>query len=67
MTTIGYGDITPATLLAKLLATLYLPFAVIALADAVSDVQVRAHVTPCTHDATCPCGAVSEVQARDPG
>ena len=40
MTTIGYGDITPVTRLAKWLATAYLPIAVIALADAVSDVQM---------------------------
>ena len=32
MTTIGYGDITPATHTAKIIATLYLPLAVIALA-----------------------------------
>ena len=40
MTTIGYGDITPSSHNAKLLAILYLPLAVIALADAVSDVQM---------------------------
>jgi len=40
MTTIGYGDITPTTQAAKLLAILYLPLAVIALADAVGDVQM---------------------------
>ena len=47
MTTIGYGDITPQTDLAKLCATIYLPIAVIALADAVSDVQMiglRRHI-----------------------
>lgn len=40
MTTIGYGDITPQTDYAKLLAIAYLPLAVIALADAVSDLQM---------------------------
>jgi len=40
MTTIGYGDITPSSMAAKVLATVYLPLAVIALADAVSDVQM---------------------------
>jgi voltage-gated potassium channel Kch len=40
MTTIGYGDITPKTTFAKVLVCLYLPFAVIALADAVADVQM---------------------------
>ena len=42
MTTIGYGDVTPSTDHAKLLAILYLPLAVIALADAVADVQMIA-------------------------
>jgi len=40
MTTIGYGDITPTSTTGKILATIYLPLAVIALADAVSDVQM---------------------------
>jgi len=40
MTTIGYGDITPATTTSKILAIIYLPIAVIALADAVSDVSM---------------------------
>lgn len=40
MTTIGYGDITPSTDDARALATIYLPFAVIALADALSDLQM---------------------------
>ena len=40
MTTIGYGDITPQTDYAKILAIVYLPLAVIALADAVSDLQM---------------------------
>jgi len=40
MTTIGYGDITPSTTFAKGLAIAYLPLAVIALADAVSDLQM---------------------------
>ena len=39
MTTIGYGDITPSTAYAKAVAIAYLPIAVIALADAVSDLQ----------------------------
>lgn len=40
MSTIGYGDISPSTDLGKVAAILYLPLAVIALADAVSDVQM---------------------------
>ena len=40
MSTIGYGDISPSTNTAKLLAVLYLPMAVIALADFVQDVQL---------------------------
>lgn len=40
MTTIGYGDLVPHSELAKLLATLYIPLAVIALADAVADIQM---------------------------
>ena len=40
MTTIGYGDITPESDFARFCATLYLPIAVIALADAVTDVQM---------------------------
>lgn len=40
MTTIGYGDISPQTPFAKALAIAYLPMAVIALADAVSDLQM---------------------------
>jgi len=40
MTTIGYGDICPSTATAKLLAAFYLPIAVIALADAISDVTM---------------------------
>jgi len=40
MTTIGYGDITPSSEMAKALAIAYLPLAVIALADAVSDLQM---------------------------
>ena len=47
MTTIGYGDITPATQTAKIIATLYLPLAVIALADAVSDVQMIGPLPAC--------------------
>ena len=38
MTTIGYGDICPRSGMAKMLAVIYLPMAVIALADAISDV-----------------------------
>lgn len=40
MTTIGYGDITPQTRFAKYLATAYLPIAVIALTDALTDVYM---------------------------
>ena len=40
MTTIGYGDIMPSTTIAKLIANIYLPMGVLALADAVADVQV---------------------------
>ena len=40
MATIGYGDISPSSNLAKAVAIGYLPLAVIALADAVSDVQM---------------------------
>jgi len=40
MTTIGYGDICPSSQTAKLLAAMYLPIAVIALADAISDVSM---------------------------
>ena len=40
MSTIGYGDITPISPTAKVIAILYLPVAVLALADAVSDVQL---------------------------
>ena len=40
MTTIGYGDICPETPWAKTLAILYLPVAVMALADAVADIQM---------------------------
>lgn len=40
MSTIGYGDISPSTDLGKAVAICYLPLAVIALADAVSDVQM---------------------------
>jgi len=40
MTTIGYGDITPQTQIARYFAIAYLPMAVIALADAVADLQM---------------------------
>mmetsp|Transcript_4199 Transcript_4199/g.10906 ORF Transcript_4199/g.10906 Transcript_4199/m.10906 type:complete len:240 (+) Transcript_4199:1092-1811(+) len=40
MTTIGYGDIAPTTATAKLVSSAYLPLGVLALADAVSDVQM---------------------------
>ena len=36
--TVGYGDICPESKAAKWFAVVYLPFAVIALADAVADV-----------------------------
>ena len=42
MTTIGYGDIHPVTPTAKLISNIYLPIGVLALADAVSDVQMIA-------------------------
>ena len=40
MTTIGYGDICPETPFARALAIAYLPCAVLALADAVSDLDL---------------------------
>jgi len=40
MSTIGYGDISPSTDTAKCIAIVYLPLAVIALADAISDIQM---------------------------
>jgi len=40
MTTIGYGDITPSSSMARAVSIAYLPLAVIALADAVSDLQM---------------------------
>ena len=39
MTTIGYGDLTPASPLAKLLVALYLPVSVAALAQALSEIS----------------------------
>lgn len=38
--TVGYGDLTPQTEMARAFAILYLPFAVVALADAVTDVSM---------------------------
>jgi voltage-gated potassium channel Kch len=46
-TTIGYGDVHPVTQLSKLFAILYLPLAVIAIADAISDfnmIQVKRRI-----------------------
>ena len=40
MTTIGYGDIVPESFTARCLAMLYLPVGVMALADAVADIQM---------------------------
>jgi len=37
MTTIGYGDVTPSSPIAKAFGVAYLPIAVVALADAVAD------------------------------
>jgi hypothetical protein len=42
MSTIGYGDITPLSPLSRLLTTLWVPIAVIALADTTSEVQMIA-------------------------
>ena len=42
MTTIGFGDVTPETPLGKVLAIVYLPIAVTALADAVDTIQITA-------------------------
>jgi voltage-gated potassium channel Kch len=40
MTTIGYGDITPQSDFARLLAVIYIPVAVLTLADSVADLQM---------------------------
>ena len=37
MSTVGYGDLTPTNAVGKVAAVLYLPLAVSALADAISD------------------------------